>query len=97
MQKAKCQLYRQIEAAADDSSCRERASAGSRTRNPRITNAVLYQLKLRWHSFRRTNKHRLGGHLPVIELAYGGLREGSRAGQDEPKCEGFTAIAPYLL
>ena len=26
-----------------------RASGGSRTRNPRITNAVLCQLKLRWH------------------------------------------------
>ncbi len=26
----------------------ERASGGSRTRNPRITNAVLCQLKLRW-------------------------------------------------
>jgi len=26
-------------------------------------------LKLRWHSLRRTNKQRLGGHLPVIELA----------------------------
>jgi hypothetical protein len=25
-----------------------RASGGSRTRNPRITNAVLYRLKLRW-------------------------------------------------
>ncbi len=25
-----------------------RASGGSRTRNPRITNAVLCQLKLRW-------------------------------------------------
>src|SRR5205085_3410962 len=30
----------------------ERASGGSRTHNPRITNAVLCRLKLRWHSFR---------------------------------------------
>ncbi len=27
---------------------REKASGGSRTHNPRITNAVLCQLKLRW-------------------------------------------------
>jgi hypothetical protein len=34
-----------------------RASGGSRTRNPRITNAVLCQLKLRWrfHGRRREN------------------------------------------
>jgi len=37
-------------------------------------------LKLRWHSFRRKRKISFGGHLPVIELAYGRLAEGSRAG-----------------
>src|SRR5258708_7342078 len=30
-----------------------KASGGSRTRNPRITNAVLCQLKLRWQVYRR--------------------------------------------
>ncbi len=30
----------------------DEASGGSRTRNPRITNAVLCQLKLRWRGLR---------------------------------------------
>src|SRR5438552_2259783 len=57
----------------------ERASGGSRTHNPRITNAVLCRLKLRWHSFRRRYIEQFGGHLPVIKLAYGRAQKASRA------------------
>ncbi len=40
------------------------ASGGSRTRNPRITNAVLCQLKLRWHATLPATAGRHGFTVP---------------------------------
>ena len=47
-----------------------RASGGSRTRNPRITNAVLCQLKLRWHD-PRTPRGRPEERVSPAKLAHG--------------------------
>jgi hypothetical protein len=41
-----------------------KASGGSRTRNPRITNAVLCQLKLRWHAALPATAGRHGFTIP---------------------------------
>ena len=50
-----------------------RASGGSRTRNPRITNAVLCRLKLRWHAVQlqwESRRNTVCARLSVKNLAH---------------------------
>ena len=50
------------------------ASGGNRTHNPRITNAVLCQLKLRWHGEQRRRYSGLTTGLPAFGIPHSSAR-----------------------